>query len=180
MIRSAGSPGAFLRPLPYSPQANPLISNPPIRSILVLCEANHCRAPIAEGLLRAALGPSIRVTSAGLNALVDAPPDPEAERLMRDQGHDISAHRGRQFTPEMAHGADLILVMDSPQKEWCTQLAPSARGRVFLLGHWLSTPPHEIADPFCLGQVAFRRVFEDIHHSVSAWAPHLISEQRLA
>lgn len=156
------------------------MSIPSIRSVLVLCEANHCRAPIAEGLLRAALGPSVQVASAGLNALVDVPPDPEGVRIMREEGHDISSHRGRQFTPDMAREADLILVMDAQQKEWCTQLAPSARGRIFLLGHWLSTPPRDISDPYCQGPAFFRQVYEDIHRSVSAWVPHLLSEQRLA
>ncbi len=135
---------------------------------------------MAEGLLKAALGPAVRVTSAGLNALVDMPPDPEASAVMRAGGHDISAHRGRQFTPDMAREADIILVMDAQQKEWCTQLAPSARGRIFLLGHWLSTPALDIVDPFCRGPEAFRQAYEDIHQAVSAWAPHLLSEQRLA
>ena len=157
-----------------------MTSHPPIRSVLILCEGNHCRAPIAEGLLRSALGPSVQVASAGLQALVDVPPDPEAERLMREKGHDISAHRGRQVTPAMAHGADIILVMDTRQKDWCTQLAPSARGRIFLLGQWVSTPPLEIADPFCQGPQAFLRVFEDIQQSVLAWVPRILSEQRSA
>ena len=158
----------------------PLISTPPIRSVLVVCEGNHCRAPIAEGLLRAAVGASIRVSSAGLRALVDVPPDPEAERLMREQGHDISTHRGRQLTPDMACDADIILVMDLQQKEWCTQIAPATRGRIFLLGQWLSTPPSEIGDPFSQGPAAFRQAFEEIQQSVSAWVPHLLSEQRSA
>lgn len=155
-------------------------SIPSIRSVLVLCEANHCRAPIAEAILQAALGPSVRVTSAGLKALVDLPADPVAVRLMREEGYDISAHRGRQFTPGMAREADLILVMDSEQKEWCTQFAPSARGRIFLLGHWLASPPSEIADPYGRGLEAFRQAFEEIRRSVGAWVPHLLSEQRLA
>lgn len=155
-------------------------ATPSIRAILILCEGNHCRTPIAEGLLRAALGPSIRVASAGLKALVGFPPDPEAERLMKAAGHDISAHRGRQFTPAMAQDADLILVMDALQKEWCTHLAPSARGRIFLLGHWLAAPPRDIPDPFLQGPQAFRQAFEDIQQSVSAWVPHILPEQRSA
>jgi protein-tyrosine phosphatase len=107
---------------------------------------------------------------------VDSPPDPEAIRLMGECGLDISSHRGRQVTSEMAHDADLILVMDSEQKEWCTHLVPSARGRIFLLGHWLSEPPKEILDPYSQGPEVFRRVFEDIQRSVSAWVPHLISK----
>lgn len=155
-------------------------SKPPIRSVLVLCVGNHCRAPIAEALLRAALSPTIRVASAGLKALVGVPAAPESTRLMKEQGLDISAHRGRQMTPEMALDADLILVMDAQQKEWCTQLAPSARGRIFLLGHWVASPPLEIVDPFGQGPAVFRRVYETILQSVSAWVPHLHSEQRSA
>jgi protein-tyrosine phosphatase len=135
---------------------------------------------MAEGLLRAALNPSIRVASAGLQALVDAPPDPEAERLMREQGHDISAHRGRQVTAAMTHEADIILVMDAHQKEWCTQLSPSSRGRIFLLGHWLSRPSQDIKDPYGQSPAVFRQVYEDIQQSVSAWVPHLLTEQRSA
>ncbi len=157
-----------------------MASDPSIRSILVLCEGNHCRTPIAEALLKSRLGSAIRVSSAGLMALVGQPADPEAVRLMTAQGIDISSHRGQQVTPEMACEADLILVMDSKQKEWCTQVVPSARGRIFLLGHWLSVPPCEIADPFRQDREAFQRAFEDIQRSVSAWVPHLITEQRPA
>ena len=128
-------------------------------------------------MLHSLLGPSIKVSSAGLKALVDAPPDIEAVRLMERFGIDISYHRGRQVTPEIAHEADLILVMDSLQKEWCTKLVPSARGRIFLLGHWLSVPPHEIMDPYCQGPVAFQQVFDEIHRSVTAWLPHIVTGQ---
>lgn len=99
---------------------------------------------------------------------------------MKEHGHDISAHRGRQFTAEMAQGADIILVMDAHQKEWCTQISPSSRGRIFLLGHWLSQPLQDIADPYLQGPEVFRQVYEDIQQSVSAWVPHLLTEQRSA
>ena len=148
---------------------------PPIASVLVLCEGNHCRAPMAEGLLREVLGPGVRVASAGLRALVDAPAHPEAVRLMKAHGLDIASHRGRQVTPEMALQADLSLVMDASQLAWCADLVPSARGRIFLMGHWLHTPPPDIADPFGQGPDAFRLAFDAIQQSVTAWVPHLRS-----
>ena len=173
----ASRPVDSLLPLP---QVHPLNAKLHIRSVLVLCEGNHCRAPIAEALLASALGPAIRVGSAGLKALVGAPAAPEAVDLLRSVNLDLSRHRGRQFTPAMAYEADLILVMDAGQKEWCTRLAPGATGRVFLLGHWVSTPPLEIADPFRLGAEAFRKAFDDIQQSVSAWVPHLLAGSRSA
>jgi len=153
---------------------------PKINSILVLCEGNHCRSPIAEAVFQACLGSRIRVESAGLNALVDEPAHIEAVQLMAEQGMDISSHRGRQLTPSMALAADLILVMDQTQKVRCEQMIPSARGRVFLMGHWLSSQPKEIADPIRQGPEAFRSTFENIKNSVASWLPHMTPTQRSA
>ena len=151
-----------------------------IRHVLVVCEGNHCRGPMAEGLLRTVLPPEITVESAGLNGLEGYPADPEARRLMAETGLDITAHGGRRLTPEMALAADLILVMDLPQKAQCQQMIPSALGRIFLLGHWRSSPSQEIPDPFRQGPQAFRAVFESIRQSVSDWLPRLTHDQRSA
>ena len=81
----------------------------------------------------------------------------------------------------MALAADLILVMDRAQKDWCEGLVPSARGRVFLLGHWQTPGPVEIADPFQRRpREAFLAAFEAIRQCVSGWLPHLSSERRSA
>jgi len=146
---------------------------PLCRSILVLCEGNHCRSPIAEGLLRVALGEPIQVSSAGLGALVGHPAHPEAQKLMAEHGLDISSHQGRQLTPELALRSDLILVMDEAQKTACELLAPAARGRIFLLGHWLPGPQREIIDPIQRSPEFHRQVHDHIQLAVSAWLPRL-------
>lgn len=131
-------------------------------------------------MLRAVADGRFSVGSAGLTALEGIPPDAEAQRLMSERGLDISAHRGRQLTPSMALASDLILVMDERQREDCGRLAPSARGRVFLLGHWLEAPSREIPDPFRRGPAVFRRTVDHIDRSISDWLQHLIPKQRLA
>lgn len=153
---------------------------PTLRSILVLCEGNHCRSPIAEALLGIALAPEIRVESAGFNALQGFPAHPEVIRMLAGSGIDISSHRGRQVTPSLMLSADLILVMDEQQKDLCGQMVPGARGRIFLLGHWLPFSPRDIADPFQKGPEAFLTAYESIQCSVASWLPHMILKQRLA
>lgn len=143
------------------------------RFILVLCEGNLCRSPIAEGLLRAGLGLSIRVESAGLAAREGMPPHPEAVRLLAEHGIDIRGHRSRSLTPAMALEADLILVMDEGQKAWCGARVPATRGRIHLLGCWLPAGSQEIADPFGREPEAFMTAFKLIQRSAVAWRDHL-------
>lgn len=151
---------------------------PKCKSILVVCEGNHCRSPIAAGLLQEALGAGFRLESAGLAAPDGLPAHPEACRLMAARGIDISSHLSRQMTPAMALSADIVLVMDQGQKEWCESLVPSVRGRTFLLGHWQVPVPTGIEDPFPLGPKAFPAAFEAIEQCVSSWIPHLVKLQR--
>lgn len=158
----------------------PLKSIPAFRSVLVLCEGNHCRSPIAEALLRASLGDEVHVESAGLGALIGSPADPEAQRMMAAIGVDISRHRGRQVTVAMLLAADLILVMDKLQKDWCEEMAPSTRGRIFLLGHWLAPNQQEIRDPFRQGPEAMQHALDVINHSIVSWLPHMASNLRSA
>jgi protein-tyrosine phosphatase len=157
-----------------------LKQTPTFKSILVLCEGNHCRSPIAEALLRELLPPEIRVESAGLNALKGFPAHSEVLRIMADCGIDVTHHRGRQLTPPMAHASDLILVMDEQQKEFCGRMVPGARGRIYLLGHWVSSPPLEIADPLHKDHEAFHAAYEIIQRCVASWLPHMTINQRLA
>ena len=144
-----------------------------IRHILVLCEGNHCRSPLAEALLREALGPQVEVRSAGLGALTGHPAHPETQAILREAHLDIAAHRGRQLTAETALRADLILVMDRAQKEACERLAPATRGRVFLLGHWLPPADQEIPDPIHHGPAAHRAAHAHIVRALEPWLPRL-------
>ena len=143
--------------------------------ILVLCEGNHCRSPIAEGLLRSALGPGIQVESAGLAAEPGYAAHAIAVDLMAAREIDITAFRSRQVTPAMAIAAGLILVMDRRQKAWCESLAPSTRGRVYLLGSWLPPERQEIPDPMGKDREVFDQAFGLILESVDTWLPHLNS-----
>jgi protein-tyrosine phosphatase len=92
---------------------------------------------------------------------------------MADRGIDISGFRSRQVTAAMALAADLILVMDEEQKKWCGALAPSSRGRIYLLGGWLPPDRREISDPFGRGPEAFLLAMNLIQQSVATWQRHL-------
>ena len=87
-----------------------------MKYILVLCTGNICRSPTAEYLLQKTLGEEFEVKSAGLAALVDHAADEMAIKVALNNGLDISKHRAQQVTEELLRWADLVLVMESAQK----------------------------------------------------------------
>lgn len=86
------------------------------KRVIVVCTGNICRSPMAAGLLAhdlpGDLSTVIDVTSAGTNALQGYPAQDHAIEIMARIGVDISGHRARQLTREIARSADLILAME--------------------------------------------------------------------
>ncbi len=136
-----------------------------MNNILVLCEGNICRSPMAQGLLSAGL-PRAQVRSAGLGALVGMPADDTAVRLMQYRGIDITPHRATQITRQMCLEADMVLVMDAEQRDRVAAMYPQSRGRVFKLGEYTK---RDIPDPYRQAETAFRDALSLIDEGVAEW-----------
>jgi protein-tyrosine phosphatase len=136
-----------------------------MKSILVICEGNICRSPMAEGILASAL-PNAQIRSAGLNALVGHAADDAAIRLMRLRSIDISAHRATQINREMCLNAELVLVMSTQQRNQVEENYPTAKGRVFRIGEFDKV---DVPDPFGHSAAAFESAVKLIDDGVRAW-----------
>ena len=142
--------------------------------ILVVCTGNICRSPMAEILLQQQLrqaGRNAEVRSAGVGALVHYPADAPAVDRMQARGLDLSEHRARQFTSELARWADLILVMDVRHRDAVVDIDPAARGKTFLLGHWIGGV--EVPDPYKLSDDVYNQALDLIDQSLAAWIKKL-------
>ncbi|RKT99083.1 protein tyrosine phosphatase [Burkholderia sp. Nafp2/4-1b] len=144
------------------------------RSILVLCDGNICRSPMAVAML-ARRFPSDRIDSAGLVALVGNRAEPIAVALMRSRGIDISDHIAKQVSWSMAKSADVIFTMTDAQKKRVEALYPFARGRVFRIGHLSGS---DVADPYQRGEAAFEWALKDIESAVASWLSVLNNETK--
>lgn len=142
------------------------------KNILIVCIGNICRSPTAEQLLGAALAPcGITVSSAGLAALRDHPLEPLAGQVLQEHGHAPLAHKARQLSAQAVSEADLVLVMEQRHIDGVLDLAPEARGKVFLLGKWQHD--REITDPYRQGKPAFVQAYALIEQAAQAWAQRL-------
>lgn len=124
---------------------------------------------MAEALLRQrleAVGQRAEVRSAGVAALRQHPADPPACALMQARGLDLSPHRASQVTLEHTRWADLILVMESAQRDALVDIDPTARGKTYLLGHWIK---QEVPDPYLQPEAVYSRALQLIDESLDAW-----------
>ncbi|SBT08622.1 phosphotyrosine-protein phosphatase [Candidatus Accumulibacter aalborgensis] len=145
-------------------------------TILVVCTGNICRSPVAEYLLRQELESSVcwegRVVSAGIGALVNHPADETAQAMMQARGLDLGAHRATQLTIEHLRQADLVLVMEKHHRQAIFALDPTARGKTFLLGHWIDG---DIPDPYQRGEQAHTDAVKLIDAAIKPWLGKLTS-----
>ena len=143
-----------------------------LKKILVVCVGNVCRSPTAENLLRDALVRSeTQISSAGIAAVVDSPLEPTARLVLEEQGHVPRDHKAVQLTAQSIIESDLILVMERCHINVVLEIAPEARGKIFLLGKWQDN--REISDPYRQGKPAFVHAYTLIVEAVHAWALRL-------
>jgi protein-tyrosine phosphatase len=139
-------------------------------SILVICTGNICRSPVAERILRKSLV-NKKVDSAGIKALVGHAADTSAIVVSEKNGLSLEGHLGQQFNSNLAKQYDLILVMERLHIEQVSRIAPEARGKTMLLGHWINE--REIPDPYRKSYEAFESVFKLIENSCNEWTKRL-------
>lgn len=141
-----------------------------IQSILVVCVGNICRSPIGERLLRQAL-PDLRVTSAGLGAVVGAEADELATKAAGEINLDLSGHVARQLTEEIGSKHDLILVMEPGHRAEISRRFPQLSGRTMLFDHWIGEKG--IADPYRKPIEAHRVARDKITKAAKSWIKRL-------
>lgn len=142
------------------------------KNVLVICAGNICRSPTAEHLLRRRLaGADIRVSSAGLTAVVGHPIESNALATLQRHGQQPHEHQARQLTSELLQAADLVLTMEQRHLQDLFRQFPESRGKSFLLGKWQHD--REIPDPYRQGQAAFEHAYALIEEGADAWSRRL-------
>ncbi|MEJ8838468.1 low molecular weight protein-tyrosine-phosphatase [Ramlibacter sp. AN1133] len=140
-----------------------------MKNVLVVCVGNVCRSPMAQGVLAAQL-PGWKIDSAGLDALIGAPADEIAVRLLRQRGIEIGDHRAVQITRRMCMAADVVLVMSREQRRQLESIYPETCGRVFRLAEHAD---RDIPDPYRQPETAFRHALKLIDEGVTSWVQRI-------
>lgn len=138
--------------------------------VLVVCIGNICRSPVGEALFAKGfsdLGLDVKVSSAGIRAMVGDPADPYSIEVAAAHGLDIRHHRARQITDEIVRGHDLILVMEHQHRRDLSRLFPYATGKVHLMGRFRKDM--EIFDVWQKPKFEFDEMYEHLQNCALDW-----------
>ena len=84
--------------------------------VLFLCTANSCRSQMAEGFLRHLAGDRFEAASAGAQA---TQVNPDAIRVMKEVGIDISGHRSKDVSEFQGQRFTYVVRVCDRAKETC-------------------------------------------------------------
>ncbi|MEI4280962.1 hypothetical protein [Klenkia terrae] len=105
--------------------------------VAFVCTGNICRSALAERITTAfaeELGRGdLTASSSGTAAVVGSAMDPRAAQALTDLGGHAGSFRARQFVPEHAAEADLVLALTRAHRRDVLQVAPRAMARTFTL-----------------------------------------------
>ncbi len=138
--------------------------------ILFVCTGNTCRSPLAEAIARRMLADagkeSIVVESAGTQAWDGSPASDEALLIGFERNLDLSGHRSRRLTAEMAKASDLILAMSPAHVAHVRELDSEANVHLFG-GYGSDDAGRAIADPFGGNLTAYRATADELEKELT-------------
>ena len=140
-------------------------------TILFVCTGNSCRSIMAEGLLKKMLSKKgvkeyskYEVISAGTHTDEGFPPVYMTQKIMTEQGIDVSSYKSNRLTKETVNKADLVLVMTQKHKDEVSCIYPEKTKKIFLLKEFaeIKNKSLDIADPIGSSYDAYKYCLEEI------------------
>jgi protein-tyrosine-phosphatase len=104
-----------------------------------------------------------------------------SQKVAREHGLDLSAHRSTPLTRRLVDDADLILTMEAEHRRAVLSISPAARDRTFVLGAFAAGDEEavrpEVPDPIGGDLEAYRKTWETIERFIRAALPRV--EERI-
>lgn len=157
-------------------------------TILMVCSANICRSPTAQGLMNKivrerGLGGDIRVDSAGTHASrIRGRPDSRAQQVARESGFSIARYKSRILEETDYSRYDYIVAMDKENLQYMKQKCPPEFGHKLLsiMDYSPNTGLDEIPDPYFGNLAGFERVITLLRPACMGLLEHLLDKHGLS
>jgi len=101
-------------------------------------------------------------------------PSDLSQKVMQENGYDISQHQSQSISPRLIKSADLILCMTPQHKSDLLHVFPHYESRIFTLkefGRKLPPEKNAIDDPIGMNLNFYRRIYREIEQEVRRISP---------
>ena len=136
--------------------------------ILILCTGNSCRSHLAEGILRAAVGESAEVASAGSDPAGYV--HPMAVEVMKEIEIDISTHTSKHLDEFLQREVHTVITVCGNADQACPIFSGQAEKH-----HWPFDDPAKATGSEEEIRAVFRRVRDEIRAKFEAYAAEIPS-----
>ena len=132
-------------------------------AVLIACNYNRVRSPIAEGLIRLIFGDRVYVDSCGLKAGEGI--DPFAAAVMDELGVDLSRHVAKSFDDLEEGNFDLVISLTPEAQHRAVEVA---RGRSVEIEYWPTHDPTLATGSREAVLGAYREVRDELRRRIEA------------
>ena len=129
-------------------------------AVLFVCTRNSIRSPMAEALLKALVGRSVFVQSAGVS---DGELDPFAVTVIEELGLDLSRHRPRTFEDLADSSFDLVITLSPEADERAQRLARTVSVDI---EYWPTSDPSVVEGSREVRLAAYRALRDELSNRI--------------
>lgn len=156
----------------------------PVVSVMMICTANICRSPMAQGILQALLTEAglddrVVVESAGTHvSRAGDRVDPRARNIALARGVDLGKLRGRQVRKTDFAQYDYFLVMDNNNYRALVDTCPSEyRHKLIMIMDF--APEYgdsEVPDPYYGSAAAFEDIYNRLEVAIRGFVQQVLGD----